>query len=199
MNTLKCLLNLDNTKLNVVDIAVAERLLDYNDKIFDLAKSDQFTERELISVLYSLTYVYNTNISIFKGKKGVLDLVIGFIIDVLTEFSKRFKDDMLRSLSINYKELLIKKPSNEEINQFTDSYAYGYTKMLKIMDIIIQGLKSYEKIEVSFNDDDAVVNSSQNDTIKEDFKKEVEKMKTSRRRFPSKKIRKTHTKYWTTS
>ena len=37
MNTLKCLLNLDNIKLNVVDIAVAERLLDYNDKIFDLA------------------------------------------------------------------------------------------------------------------------------------------------------------------
>ena len=115
----------------------------------------------MITVLHSLTYFYNTNISIFKEKKGALDLVVGFIIDVLTEFSKRFKDDMLRSLSINYKEFLIKKPSNEEINKFTESYAYGYTKLLKIMDTIIQGLKRYEKIEVSFNDDDAVVNSSQ--------------------------------------
>ena len=90
---------------------------------------------------------------------------------------------MLRSLTINYKEFLIKKPSIEEINKFTESYANGYTKMLKIMDAIIQGLKRYEKIEVSFNDDDAVVNSSQNDTKKEDFKKEVEKMKTSSKKI----------------
>jgi len=199
MNTLKCLLNLDNTKLNAVDIVVAERLMDYNDKIFDLAKSDQFTERELISVLYSLTYVYYINISIFKEKKGALDLVVGFIIDVLKELSKRFKDDMQRSITINYKEFINKKPSNKEINKFTESYANVYTKMLKIMDAIIQGLKRYEKIEVSFNDDDAAVNTSKNDTIKEEFKKAVENMKTSRRRFPSKKIRKTHTKYWTTS
>ena len=180
--------------LYIGDHSVADKITQYIMDIQDIGFSDVFQPMELHSKIMIFVEHYNKYFSDIKKNQDCLDFEIHVLCDILREIFKRVQDSIFPSVLIGAKQSTKDGLSYEKIE-------YQYKRFVEVNNMILCNIYfTISRLEAM--DGPIKVEDEQRlevGTLEKDFKKEVEDMKTSRRRFPSKKIRKTHTKYWTSS
>ena len=159
-------------------------------RIGELSRSHSLDEFELCKALNLLFSVYNKNISIIK--KTYLKNHILITISDLKEIDDHLRDSIPYLVVTAYNELKKIDPSQEGLDNFVKEQAESYERFFNNIDIVISCLSRWKPVMIlEINPNDICSNDNTEGVI-------IMNTKTSRRRYPSKKISKKYTNYWTT-
>ena len=177
------------------DHSVADKLTACIMEVQDIGLSNMFNPMVLHQKIMNFIEHFNKNFSDIKKNYDVcLFFDIDAMCDILREIFVRIQDAMLPSVLHGTKQSVQSGLSYNKIE-------YQYKRFVEVNNILLRNIyyiiDRLEAMDGLITVEEEVITTDENP--EKEFKKEVEKMKTSRRRFPSKKIRKTHTKYWTSS
>ena len=171
-----------------VESALGNALCSLCGRIGELSRSHSFDEFELCKALNLLFSVYNQNISIIK--KTYLKNHIFITISDLKVIDEHLRDSMAYLVVTAYNEVKKTDPSQEGLYNFMKEQVDSYTRLFNNIDIVVSCLSRWKPVmilEINAND------NRQGGIIDEGCKIR----KNSRRRYPSKKVTKTYTNYWT--